>query len=139
MRTIQFKNCCLEIEPGFCRTVFFNGKSVDACPQDNDEYRQRALELGYGDDTAAMSLQHEAAHTFLSEKMRLEFSPTLWIVAHSRTDYDRKQVGAEEAMVLAFQRYCRTGKRCSALNALTDRDYDLGQLKEEFLELLYGE
>jgi hypothetical protein len=77
---------------------------VDALPHDTDEYHQRAVEHGYGDDVYAMSREHECTHHLLARLLRLPCSPTLKGVA---TGVHWQHWGAEEAAVLAFQRYAK--------------------------------
>jgi hypothetical protein len=81
-----------------------NGRSVPAAPQRNSAYRERARSLGYGSDTAAMSREHEIAHSILAAVLGLKESPTLAGVAAERfwPFWDK-----EEAAVLAFQAYAR--------------------------------
>lgn len=88
----------------YLETVFADAATVPATPQDNDEYRARAQALGYGDDVWRMCLEHEIAHTELMQMLGLEYSPTLWAVAHGDTRKTR-EMGAEEELVLAFQRW----------------------------------
>lgn len=112
---------CLDIYDDGIVTVFPGVGDLEACPQDNDEYRATALRLGYGGDLLLMCQEHEATHTLLAVMMGLPRSPTLFGVVtgnfwpHYRT---------EEAAVLAFQANCRaTG--VSILGDLLGR-YHLG-------------
>lgn len=78
--------------------------TVDARPEDDSTYRARAQALGYGDNTAAMSRDHEITHHLLAHWLGLPRSPTLAGVA--RKDFwPHWQV--EEAAVLAVQRFAR--------------------------------
>lgn len=88
----------------YLETIFADDSRVPAAPQDNDEYRARAQALGYGDDVWRMCQEHEIAHTELMQRLGLEYSPTLWAVAHGDTRKTR-EMGAEEELVLAFQRW----------------------------------
>ncbi len=94
-----------------------DGVSLWAEPEDNQEYRDFARTLGYGEDTLRMSREHEVAHTILSVLMGLPYSPTLYRAATAVPSdiVDR----TEEAMVLAFQRCCRV-RDVSILDLLTD-------------------
>lgn len=83
---------------------WYGDKVVKSFPQDNDSYRERAKELNYGDDTLAMSIDHELVHHLLSHWLELEKSPTLDGV--SKVDYF-KNWHVEESAVLAIQKYAR--------------------------------
>lgn len=77
---------------------------VEARPHDDDEYRARAVALGYGADTLAMSRDHELVHSLLAGWLGLPESPTLRGVADQRF-WPHWQ--AEEAAVLGVQRFAR--------------------------------
>lgn len=82
---------------------------VDALAQDSDEYRARAVSLGYGDDTACMSREHELGHALLARLLGLPYSPTLYglaLHADAQGPY-WPSWRTEEASVLALQRYAR--------------------------------
>src|SRR5215216_3946220 len=85
-------------------TIFSVNQAVWAEPQDNRSYFQQAEELGYGDDTLLMCLEHEVSHTLLSVLAGLSYSPTLFGVATGKFWPDWRD---EEAAVLAFQKFCR--------------------------------
>jgi hypothetical protein len=89
---------------GLTRVRYPGAGQVDALPHDTDEYHQRAAEHGYGDDVYAMSREHECTHHLLARLLRLPCSPTLKGVA---TGVHWQHWGAEEAAVLAFQRYAK--------------------------------
>lgn len=82
---------------------------VDAVAQDSDEYRARALALGYGDDTALMSREHEMSHHLLARLLGLPCSPTMRGIALHATGIGPywPAWGKEEAAVLALQAYAR--------------------------------
>jgi hypothetical protein len=61
----------------FCSTRYPGLPPVDAAPHDTDEYRARAVSLGYRADISAMSREHEAAHHLLAWLLGLPYSPTL--------------------------------------------------------------
>src|SRR5436190_16441480 len=77
---------------------------VKAWPQDNEAYRKRAFDLGYDQDTALMSREHEIAHHLLAHALDLPHSPTLWAIAGGRV-YGSWML--EEAAVLALQAFTR--------------------------------
>jgi hypothetical protein len=83
---------------------------VDACAQDTDEYRARAISLGYRSDTGAMSREHEAAHHLLARLLGLATSPTMYGLALQAAAEGPYWPAwrVEEAAVLALQRYARS-------------------------------
>jgi hypothetical protein len=94
----------------FCSTRYPGLPPVDAAPHDTDEYRARAVSLGYRADISAMSREHEAAHHLLARLLGLPYSPTLYGVA-LQADCQGPfwpAWGHEEACVLALQRYARS-------------------------------
>lgn len=98
-------------ETRYARTTFADGTFVEARPQDDAAYRLTARELGYGEDTWSLCWQHEAAHSWLCERVGLPWSPTLFAVAHGET-FER--ASAEEAAVLEFQRELTLYRRLRA-------------------------
>ena len=91
-------------EDGVTTTVYPDGGCVPACAEDNDAYRQTALEHGYGADTALLSREHELGHSLLAHWLGLQYSPTLRAVADGRAGEGDWR---EEAAVLAIQRFAR--------------------------------
>jgi hypothetical protein len=78
----------VNVDTNWTETVFRDGTRVTAVPQEGEEYRLHAQDLGYiGEDAAArMSREHELLHTFLACRLRDGgASPTLWAVAHGQT------------------------------------------------------
>jgi hypothetical protein len=59
-----------------------DGSVAYGCPQDTDSYRATARELGYGDDTWALTREHEILHTALAELRGERHSRSLWAQAH---------------------------------------------------------
>lgn len=82
---------------------------VDALAQDTDEYRARALALGYGEDAGLMSREHELGHHLLAGLLRLPCSPTMRGLALVATGIGPHWPAwrKEEAAVLALQAYAR--------------------------------
>jgi hypothetical protein len=79
---------------------FADGTCVTATPNHRVDDYDLAAELGYGDDTWAMSKDHELAHHWLGP------SRVLWALAHPY-EPDRpsdRDIALEEAAVLDFQR-----------------------------------
>lgn len=137
-RTLTFQHCWVHSAPGYTETCYHDGTKVIATPQDSDQYREQAMALGYGSDTAALSREHEILHTFLAEKLGFGSSPTLWAVAHGQTGevapvWEQEE---EEAWTLAFQAYLHGGPPTDGLQRLTDTDLEVAALREEALKLL---
>lgn len=80
--------------------------TVLAYPEDTQEYRDRARDLGYGDDVSGMSRDHEITHSLLAKWLGLPASPALSLAAAGK---ESKNIltGAEEAAVLAIQRFAK--------------------------------
>lgn len=92
----------------YLETRFPDGTKVPAMPQNTESYRAKAQELGYGEDVWRMCKEHEMAHTELMQALGLEYSPTLWAVAHGHKrgiPGNQGEMGAEEDLVLAYQRW----------------------------------
>lgn len=85
-------------------TRYPDGTEVHAHPNHGPEDVVRAHVLGYRGNVSAMTLEHDPLHTRLAMALGLPHSPTLWGLAHG-TPVDAVLVDAEEAMVLAAQRF----------------------------------
>jgi len=138
MRTLHFKHCWVNSALGYTETCYHDGTRVPAVPQDSDEYRGLAAEFGYGDDTAALSREHEILHTFLAEALGYGTSPTLWAVAHGQQGgvapvWEQEE---EEAWTLAFQVYLHGGPNAEPLGRFADAGIDLEALREDARRLL---
>src|SRR4051794_15326091 len=95
----------IEFRPdGMTVTLYPDGAVVDACAEDDDLYRQTAIDHGYGADTALMSREHELAHHLLAHLLGLPHSPTLRAVATGSSDPSGP---AEEQAAMALQRFAR--------------------------------
>lgn len=79
---------------------------VLAYPEDNQEYKNRARDLGYGDDVLGVSRDHEIVHSLLAKWLGLPASPALSLAAAGRPSKNTF-TGAEEAAVLAIQRFAK--------------------------------
>jgi hypothetical protein len=105
--TFDMGSCLLQVWPEgrYCQSVFPDATTVPAAPQDNESYRNMARELGYGEDTWRMCVEHELLHTMLAQMDGRPYSPTLFAVAHGVVDsLEPILVAEEEAAVLEFQR-----------------------------------
>lgn len=104
MTTIRLAGSEIEIASWGVTTLYPDGLSVPAAPQDDATYRVRAESLGYGTDTMRLCQEHEVMHAIVAEWLGLEHSPTLRGVAEG-SYWPHWQI--EEAMVLAAQKMCR--------------------------------
>jgi hypothetical protein len=95
----------------YVETRFPDGSKVGSTPNHDGHSLRTARHLGYGDDTWAMSRDHELVHTWLAHLGGLPWSPTMWRLAHpDGPDLpDDVQVAEEETMVLEFQRLIDKG------------------------------
>jgi hypothetical protein len=135
LRTIG--GCEVLISPQYVETRFPDGTRVPAIAEDTAAYRQTAIELGYGADTARMNREHDPLHTWLASKQGLPRSPVLWAVAHGvLTSGD---FGSEERQTLAFQRLLNGGARSApstCLRHLAELGSGLDALLDEATALL---
>ena len=92
----------------YVETRFADGTKVGSTPNRDAHSLRTAQRLGYGDDTWAMSRDHEIAHTWLAHLDGLPWSPTMWRLAHPYDPDlpDDDDVAEEETRVLEFQRLC---------------------------------
>jgi hypothetical protein len=93
-------------------TRFADGSTLFAAPEDGVDYRATARDLGYGDDTWSLCVDHELIHSWLATTLYgLSRSPTLWSAANVGRPgaINRREQGMEETRVMAFQRFVRSG------------------------------
>jgi hypothetical protein len=84
----------------FCVTTLPNGDEVHAHP--NDESLVMARKLGYGDDVAALTRDHDALHSRLMDWLGAPYSYSLMRAAgYEKTDWGTAIL--EEKAVLAVQ------------------------------------
>lgn len=138
-RTHQFGSVTVRVwhppERSRVETWFPSGAMLPAEPQDGDDYRDRALSLGY-ESADAMNREHDPLHSFLADKLGYQWSPCLRAAAHEMP-IDRVVADREEACVLAFQRYMNTGVAdMDRLLPLVEAGLELATLREESLCLL---
>jgi hypothetical protein len=88
-------------------TLFPGGATCPALFAYDNASRDKARELGYGDDVWQMHADHDPLHTFLAHEQGMPWSPTLaWVAGIADTHPDARLV--EEGIVTAFQRYMMT-------------------------------
>ncbi len=112
-----FPGCSVLVDEGarYVETRFADGTKVGSTPNRDSHTLKVAAELGYGDDSWAMSRDHELAHSWLALVDGLPWSPTMWRLAHPHGPDlpDDGQVAEEEARVLEFQKTIdKAGPRC---------------------------
>ena len=71
-------------DDGAVWTTFNDGSECPATSHDTHHYHVIAHRLGYGDDIASYTLEHEVMHSFVSEWFYDKPSPVLWAIAHGK-------------------------------------------------------
>lgn len=103
-----FPSCVVLVdeEAQYVETRFPDGAKVGSTPNRDDHTLRTASELGYGDDTWAMSRDHEISHSWLAHLDGRPWSRTMWRLAHPYTPDlpNDDEVAEEETRVLDFQR-----------------------------------
>jgi hypothetical protein len=97
----------IEVLPTGSRITLPSGEVVLGAPHDTDAYRATARQLGYGDDTLAMCRDHDPLHALLAGWLGLEVSYGMLDGAGRLDPADAEKAAAEEAAVLAVQRFMR--------------------------------
>ena len=104
----DFPRCAVlvDVQGRYVETRFPDGTKVGSTPNRDPHTLDTARELGYGDDTFAMSCDHEVAHTWLAHLDGRPWSPTMWRLAHPDGEElpDDDEVAEEEQRVLDFQK-----------------------------------
>ncbi len=111
--TLVFNNCLVTVltDNGYVQTTFDDNTFVPALPLLDPTNLFLAQTLGYKDDIKKMTMDHEILHTYLSETIGLDYSPTLWTLAHHSVGLScvsQETQWIEDALVLSFQRYLNT-------------------------------
>jgi hypothetical protein len=103
-----FRGCIVIVDAAnrYVETRFADGCSIGSTPNDDPHTFDVAVDLGYGDDTWTMSRDHELAHTWLAHVEGLDWSATMWRLAHPHLvgSLGDVEVSEEETRVLDFQR-----------------------------------
>jgi hypothetical protein len=97
----------IEILPTGSRITLPSGDVVHGAPHDTDAYRATARQLGYGDDTLGMCRDHDPLHALLAGWLGLKVSYGMLDAAGRLDPGDAEKAAAEEAAVLAVQRFMR--------------------------------
>lgn len=87
---------------GWVETTMPTGEVLHALPMATAEDVARAHSLGYEGDVWLMTKDHDRFHAMLATFFDLPESPAL---RHAVLGHDSELAGAEESLVLAFQRY----------------------------------
>lgn len=101
MIVLPLRHGAFEVHDWGCRTVYPDGRTVLAAPQDDNAYFETARKLGYGADTLRMCIEHEFLHSVLAEATLGLPSASLRAVAARRAHGYREW--REEALVMAVQ------------------------------------
>jgi|GEM_PF-4871158 len=102
----RFRGCEVVVDERsrYVETRFPDGTKVGSTPNRDDDSLRLAASLGYGDDTWAMSRDHEIAHAWLAHLRGADRSPTMWRLAHPEGEViSDDEVREEEAEVLELQ------------------------------------
>lgn len=103
----RFPHCSVLVDEQarYVETRFADGTKVGSTPNQDPHTLSTAARLGYGDDTWAMSRDHELAHSWLALLDGKPWSATMWRLAHPQGDDlpNDAEVAEEEARVLEFQ------------------------------------
>lgn len=91
----------IKVGPSWVVITLPNGREVHAHP--DDESHHMALLLGYGDDVAAMTRDHDPLHARLTAMLGLPYSLSLMTAAGCEVPEDL--TFAEESLVLSAQRF----------------------------------
>lgn len=91
---------------GWAVTTLPNGREVHAHP--NADSPRMARELGYGDDVAAMTREHDPLHAWLTDQLGMPHSVSLMGAAGCEVDAELATL--EEEAVLAVQRFARAAR-----------------------------
>jgi len=84
-------------------TYFADSTALTAVHDEQPGQAERAAQLGYA-TAEDMNREHDLAHSLLAHWLGLDYSPTLFAVAHGQTS---PLWEAEESAVLAIQRFAR--------------------------------
>lgn len=118
----------IDFTPDGAVSSFGDGSSYGAHPHPElHSYHVIAARCGYEGDLLRYAQEHELAHAVVAESFGCH-SPVLWALAHGE-EPSALIAAAEEALVLALQRYARTNE-----HPMIDR-IDWKALKERFLTL----
>ena len=108
---IQLKFCTVAWrDDGAVWTTFEDGAECPATSHDTHHYHVIAHRLGYGDDVAAYTFEHELMHSFVSEWFHDKPSPVLWAIAHGEM-LSGKDAAYEEIVAQTAQRWLRANER----------------------------
>jgi hypothetical protein len=125
---IALRYASLEYTSTGAVTRFADGSSYGALPHDEPHYHAVAHRLGYCGDIMLYCREHELAHHLIAEEFG-SHSPVIWALAHGEVP-PRMIAAAEEALVMALQRYARANE----VPLIEGIDWDA--LKRRFLGLL---
>lgn len=125
---MRLKFCQVELVDQCVWTRFHDGTCYPATPHWTPHYLEITARLGYGDDVLAYCLFHEAAHSFVEEKLHNRPSSVLWALAHG-TMLSGHDAAYEEAFAQMFQRWVHANE----LPIIGGIDWH--SMKAEFLDL----
>jgi hypothetical protein len=125
---IRLDHASIEFTPEGAVSHFPDGAKWGAHPHpEMPSYHVVAARCGYEEDLLRYAQEHELAHHVLAEGFGCH-SPVLWALAHGE-ELSPLIAAAEEALVLALQRYARTAE-----HPMVDK-VDWKALRQRFLTL----
>ena len=98
----RYGNTTIEVRNGWLEVTLPDGSRCQAVPHTGADDVARAKALGY-DNVWDMTKDHDRYHALLAEVIGLEESPVLRAAVNKTPT--NELIGAEEAAVLALQRY----------------------------------
>jgi hypothetical protein len=142
LKTLNLGKCVVDINFDWriVRTTFRDGNFTEIWAQDTPEFISYARILGYDSDVWRHFREHDVLHTWLSIKLGLPYSLTLWTEAHAKqgiySKITRKSQGIEEFFVTEFQKFLNGADPSYALDYFINEGYTLESLKAEGLQYL---
>lgn len=142
LKTLNLGKCVVDVNFDWriVRTTFRDGTFTEIWAQDTPEFIGYAQALGYDNDVWRHFREHDILHTWLSTKLGLPYSLTLWTEAHAKqgiySKITKKSQGIEEWFVTEFQKYINGAEPGEALDYFVNEGYNLQDLRGEAQEFL---
>jgi hypothetical protein len=108
----KFKTAAVTISEGIVTAIFNDGtvNEFNTHWLDRPEYRQIALEHGFGDDWRFYAYTHEITHHWVADRLGWEWSWAVHDNVHYEMDKMPAHIAWEEHLVNKLQRFIMTGK-----------------------------
>jgi hypothetical protein len=105
VKVIKLAGAEIECHPGGYTITRLPEGDIPAWPEDSEAYRQRARDLGYGDDVFKMFRDHELGHAIYAWLKGMPCSPVMLGLATGKHSATWRE---EEGAVLELQRWSRS-------------------------------